>query len=99
MEDCGSISKVNGGGYAGFVPDDTGGVPFPRQVLCQVHMPWAVTVHAAIGEADLYFALQGNDQLPARGGVPIAKMAGLCGPKDDALGGHERGKLWMGGEV
>jgi hypothetical protein len=74
-------------------------MPFPRQVFCQVHMPWAVAVHAAIREADLHFALQSDDELPTWGGVPIAKTAWLYAAKDDALRGHELGELWMGGEV
>jgi hypothetical protein len=62
-------------------------------------MAWTKAVQATIGEADLDFALQSNDELPARGGVPIAKMPRLRGPKDDPLRGHKRGILWMGGEV
>jgi hypothetical protein len=62
-------------------------------------MAWAKAVHAAIGKADLDFALQSNDELPARRSVPVATMARLRGPKDDPLRGHQRGELWMGGEV
>jgi hypothetical protein len=74
-------------------------MPFPRQVFCQVHVPWAEAVHAAIREADFHFALQRNDKLPAWGSVPIAKAAGLRRPKNDAFRRHELGKLWMGGEI
>jgi hypothetical protein len=71
----------------------------PRHVFSEVYMPWTEAVQAAIRKTDLDFTLQGDDELPARGGVPIAKTAGLGTPKDDALRGHELGELWMGGEV
>jgi len=98
-EEPGSVVEVNRGGDARLVPDDACSVSFSRQVFCQVHMPWAVTVQATISEPDLHFALQCDDELSARGGVPIAKTAGLRASKDDALRGHELGELWMGGEV
>src|SRR5918992_5297150 len=83
-----SVGEMNRGGHAGLVPDDACGVPFSCEVFCQVHMAWTEAVHAAISEADLHFALQSNDELPAWSGVPIAKMTRLRGPKDDALRGH-----------
>jgi len=98
-EEPGSVIEMNRGGDARLVPDDACSVSFPRQVFCQVHMPWAIAVHAAIREPDLHFALQRDDELSAGGGVPIAKTAGLRASKDDALRGHELGELWMGGEV
>ena len=62
-------------------------------------MTRAVAMEAAIRETDLYFALQRNDELASRGSMPIAKTAGFCAAKNDALRGHELGELWMGGEV
>jgi hypothetical protein len=52
-----SIGKVDRGGHSRLIADDARGVPFARQVLCQIHMTGTEAVHAAIGEADLHFPL------------------------------------------
>jgi len=62
-------------------------------------MPWTEPVHAAIPEADLRFARQGDNELPPWGIVPIAKMAGLRAAKDHPLCRHERGEFGMGREI
>jgi hypothetical protein len=93
------ICEVNGSAQSWLVPDDARGVPFPRQVFCQIHMTRTEAMHSAVGEADLHFALQGDDELPPWGIVPIAKMAGLCTSEHDTLRSQERGQFGVGGEV
>jgi hypothetical protein len=52
-----SIGKVNRGGHPRLIPDDACGVPFARQIFCQIDMTGTETVQAAISEADFHFAL------------------------------------------
>jgi hypothetical protein len=80
---------MNRGSHAGFIADDARGVTFARQVFCEIHMTGTIAVQAPIGEANLHFALQCDDELSPRGGVPVAKTAGLRTSKDDTFRGQE----------
>jgi hypothetical protein len=62
-------------------------------------MPGTEPVHTAITETNFRFARHGDHELPPWGIVPIAKMAGLGGAKDNALRRQERGQFGMGGEI
>ena len=74
-------------------------MPFPRYIFHEIHMPGTEPVHTAITESNLRFARHGDHELPPWSIVPITKMAGLRGAKDNALRCQERGKFGMGGEV
>jgi hypothetical protein len=81
-----SVSERNRDCQSRLVSDDARRVSLSREVLGQRHVPRTVAVQGAVGEPDLDLAGERDDELPARGVVPVGEVAGLCRPEDDALG-------------
>src|SRR5262245_25949536 len=57
------VAEMNGGGEAGLGAHHPGGVALAREILGQCHVAGSEAVHAAVPEADLHLALEGDDVL------------------------------------
>src|SRR5438132_5000010 len=80
-----SVRKMNRGGETTLVADDARRVALAREVFRERHVPGAEAMLGAILEADLHFALERDDVLPARRVVPVVEVTGLRRAEHDAL--------------
>jgi hypothetical protein len=69
------------------------------EIFHQVHMPWAKPVDRAIAQPDFHLAREGNDVLASRAVMPVAEVARLSLPEDDAFSALELGQVGVGRQV
>src|SRR5262249_55957927 len=75
--------------------DHARGVALAREVLGQRDVAFTEAMDAAVAEADLDLALEGDHVLSARRVVPVAEMARGCDAEGDARGRTRVGELGM----
>src|SRR2546425_6355380 len=94
-----SVGQRDGNRQSRLIADHARRVAFAREVFGQSHVTGTVAMHGAVAQADLDFAGQGDDELPARRVVPVGEVAGLRRAEHDALGRLHGRQLRVRGEI
>src|SRR5204863_6901965 len=88
-----SVRQMDGGGGPALVADDPRRVSLAREILRERHVSGTKPMLGTVLEADLHFALERDDVLPARRVVPVVEVTRLGGAEHDAFRRMQRRQI------
>src|SRR5436190_16758212 len=88
-----SVRQMDGGGEPALVADDPRRVSLAREILRERHVSGTKPMLGTVLEADLHFALERDDVLPARRVVPVVEVTRLGGAEHDAFRRMQRRQI------